>query len=315
MGKLDIGDDYRTRHNGRMWQLLCILFFLVLSAPANAWNAAGHRLASVIAWQQLSPPARAAITQILAHHPDHERWVEKSHSTRGADILAEASTWPDSIRHDPRFYDEKREAATPATPALPGLPDTARHKHWHYVDLDAAGRTEAGELDQQIERLSKLAGSTDNKTEISYALPWLAHLVADIHQPLHVGRHGDEGGNKVEIENPFNKRQAFTSLHAYWDELPGSPGLRGKRLEQHAERLIRQYPAPPQGNVRLWRDESHRLLAVAYPDSNGSLLPIITDDFHRRSRDIAERRIVEAGYRLGGLLETIFGQRVPRETH
>jgi hypothetical protein len=294
-----------------MWQLLCILFFFVLSAPANAWNAAGHRLTSVIAWQQLSPPAKATITQILADHPDYERWVEKSHSTNGVDILAEASTWPDNIRHDPRFYDERREASTPA---LPGLPDTARHKHWHYVDLDTGGRAEAGELDRQIERLIKLAGSSRKKAEISYALPWLAHLVADIHQPLHVGQHGDEGGNRVKIENPFNKGQTFTNLHSYWDELPGPPSLRGQRLDKMAARLIEQYPAPAQGNVARWRDESHRLLAVVYPEASGSMLPIVTDDFHQRSREIVERRIVEAGYRLGWLLEMIFGQRVPRET-
>ena len=62
------------------------------------------------------------------------------------------------------------------------------------------------------------------------ALPWLLHLVADIHQPLHVGLDGDEGGNKVEIENPFNKRLPFTNVHTYWDDLPGPPWLRGKRL-------------------------------------------------------------------------------------
>lgn len=60
------------------------------------------------------------------------------------------------------------------------------------------------------------------------------------------------------------------------------------------------------GNVALWRDESHDLLAEAYPDANGGLLPIISDDFRRRSRAIADRRIVEGGYRLGGLLEIIF---------
>ncbi|MBP6202378.1 MAG: S1/P1 nuclease [Azonexus sp.] len=294
-----------------MRQILLALLFFAVHTPASAWNAAGHRLTAVIAWQQLSPAAQSAITEALSRHPDHERWIEKSRSASGVDIFAEASTWPDDIRNDPRFYDEDRELATPK---LSGLSDTARHKRWHYVDLDAAGKTKSGELDAQIERLSRLLRSTGKKAEISYALPWLAHLVADIHQPLHVGRHGDEGGNRVEIENPFNKRLPFSNLHVYWDDLPGPPWLRGKRLAQNAARLLETHPAPAQGNVALWRDESHDLLAEAYPDANGSLLPIISDDFRRRSRAIADRRIVEGGYRLGGLLEIIFGQRVPRET-
>jgi hypothetical protein len=294
-----------------MRQILLALIFFAFHSPACAWNAAGHRLVAVIAWQQLSPPTQAAIADALSRHPDYERWLDRSPSAKGVDIFAEAATWPDDIRNDPRFYDDGRE---PATPSLPGLSDTARHKAWHYVDLNTAGKVESGELDHQIERLSRLLRSTGKMAEISNALPWLAHLVADIHQPLHVGRHDDEGGNQFEIENPFNKRLPFSNLHVYWDDLPGPPWLRGKRLEQNAARLLESHPAPPQGNVAQWRDESHRLLAEAYPKTNGSLLPAITEDFRQRSRDIAERRIVAAGFRLGGLLEGIFGHRVPRET-
>lgn len=294
-----------------MRHILIALLFFAVPAPASAWNAAGHRLVAVIAWQQLSQPAREAISAALSHHPDYGRWVEKSRSRRDVDIFAEASTWPDDIRNDPRFYDEDRE---PATPALPGLRDTARHKHWHYVDLDAGGQAKSGEADRQIERLERILRSTGKKAEISNALPWLAHLVADIHQPLHVGRHGDEGGNQVEIENPFNKHLPFTSLHVYWDDLPGPPWLRGKRLGQNAQRLMENHSPPAQGNVVLWRTESHRLLAEAYPTASGSLLPIVSEDFRQRSRNITDRRIAEAGYRLGRLLDDIFSQRVSRET-
>ncbi len=145
-------------------------------------------------------------------------------------------------------------------------------------------------------------------------MPWLTHLVADAHQPLHVGSHGDEGGNQVEIENPFNKRLPFSSLHLYWDDLPGPPWLRGARLEKTAAQLMETYPAPAQGNAVLWLDESHRLLDQAYPETNGSLLPIITESFHEQARELSNRRIVAAGYRLGRLLDEIFRARVPRET-
>lgn len=294
-----------------MRRLLVPLFFFACTLPAHAWNAAGHRLVAVIAWQQLSPVARDAIGTHLARHPDHARWADKARSSDPIDLFAEAATWPDDIRNDPRFYDEDRE---PATPPLPGLPDTARHKRWHYVDLDTNGRAREGEVDNRIERLTRQLRSSRQTEEITYALPWLLHLVGDIHQPLHVGRHGDEGGNQVEIENPFNKRLPFASLHLYWDDLPGPPWLRGKRLEDNARRLLERYPAPEQGDVALWREESHRLLDSAYPTEPGSLLPVVSEAFHRASRDTANRRIVEAGYRLGRLLDSIFGNTVSRGT-
>ena len=294
-----------------MHRLIFALCFVLAPALAHAWNAAGHRLVALIAWQQLSPPSQQFIAAALARHPDHPRWLEKARSGEAADIFIEASTWPDDIRRDPRFYNEGRE---PATALLPGLSDTARHTRWHYVDLDGNGKPEAGEIDRQLERLSRVLRSTSQNEQISSALPWLLHLVADIHQPLHVGRHGDEGGNAVEIENPFNKRLPFSTLHTYWDDLPGPPWLRGKRLAQNAARLVDTFPPPAQGNVLLWRDESHRLLAHAYPKSAGSLLPIISEEFHQQARAIANRRVVDAGYRLGRLLEATVSQRVSRGT-
>ena len=360
-----------------MRSLLVALCLLLLSPLAGAWNAAGHRLTAAIAWQQLSPATREFVSAALARHPDHPRWVDKARSSEPAAIFAEAATWPDDIRNDPRFFDETRDDAGEP---LPGFPDMARHKRWHYVDVDRRGRVVDGEADRQIERLDRLLRSTAKREEISYALPWLLHLVADLHQPLdvggpiddlvddvdhrplhqplhirrpinhlvdhihdralhqplhvdrsinhvvdhihdrplhqplHVGRHDDHGGNAVEIENPFNKRLPFASLHLYWDDLPGPPWLRGTRLEKKAQRLVAEYPPPTPGSIAAWRAESHALLAGAYPDDAGSLLPIVSEDFNRRAHTIANRRIVDAGYRLGWLLEAGIGARVSRET-
>ena len=292
-----------------MKQLLFALAFCLVTPSSHAWNAAGHRLTAVIAWQQLSPATQEQLSQMLANHPDHVLWVEKAKSSQPQFIFAEASTWPDDIRSDPRFHNEGE-----STPAIPGLPDNARHKNWHYVDLKADGTVKEGLLDQKIEQLSKVFRSTAAPEQISYALPWLLHLIADIHQPLHVGHHGDEGGNQFEIENPFNRRLPFSSLHTYWDDLPGPPWLRGKRLEEKAARLVERYAAPAQASVRDWRDESHRLLTLAYPKAEGSLLPLISEEFNQQAHEIANQRVVDAGVRLGRLLEKILGTGVSRGT-
>ena len=294
-----------------MLRHLALLLLLLAPALAHAWNAAGHRLTALIAWQQLSPAGRDAVAALLAAHPDHPRWTTRARSVEPAALLAEAATWPDDIRSDPRFYDEGSE---PPTPPLPGLPDTRRHRRWHYVDLGQDGMPVAGELDRRIGELARTLGASGSQAEHAWALPWLVHLVGDIHQPLHVGHAEDGGGNAVEIEDPFNPRLPFTSLHTWWDDLPGPPWLRGRRLEQRADRLVAQHPPPVPGTIETWRSESHRLLTVAYPQAQGSLLPIADADFRRRSRDIADRRIVDAGFRLGWLLEATLVTRVPRET-
>ena len=45
------------------------------------------------------------------------------------------------------------------------------------------------------------------------ALRFLIHFVGDLHQPLHVGREEDQGGNKIKV-NWFEKE---TNLHSVWD--------------------------------------------------------------------------------------------------
>lgn len=293
-----------------MRRFLFVLYCTLLTLPAHAWNAAGHRLITAIAWQQLSPASQQFIGTALVAHPDHERWAKQARTTDPLAVFCEASNWPDSIRHDPRFYDETRDDATPP---LPGLKDTARHKRWHYVDIEN-GNVVKGELDRQIVLLEQLLRSTRKNGEIYYLLPWLAHLVGDIHQPFHVGRRADDGGNGIEIENPFNKRLPFSSLHTYWDDLPGPPWLRGKRLEKNVAMLIETFPPPTQGDVTLWLKESHQLMDKAYPDTEGSLLPLISESFHEQARNITNRRLVDAGYRLGRLLEKSIRARVSRET-
>lgn len=287
---------------------LLVLFLATLLTPtSHAWNAAGHRLVAAMAWEQMAPASRNFCQEALARHPDYPRWEKRARQAEGMAIFAEASTWPDDIRDDPRF--DERDAK-----AQPDWPDNDRHKDWHYVDFSADGKRGEGQIDRQIERLSALLRSTNEMRQISWALPWLIHLLGDIHQPLHVGNAEDSGGNRIEIENPFNPRRPFAPLHSYWDDLPGPPWLRGQRLADRGHELLARHTRPSMGKVGDWRDESHRLLPLAYPDQQGSLLPIINEGFHQRSQELAERRLVAAAYRLAHLLDSIVRQRVSRET-
>src|SRR5258708_28248519 len=91
------------------------------------------------------------------------------------------------------------------------------------------------------------------------ALHYVAHLVGDMHQPLHAGRTKDSGGTGIRV----SYRGATTNLHFFCDtdlgEMEtGTEGEVGKRLTAnltHAERLKSQAGDPT-------------------PSTNDSLVPV-----------------------------------------
>lgn len=304
----------------RLARVVLIALLLLSPLSASAWNAAGHRLGALIAWQQLDEATRGKIDAILVRHPDHGRWITraKGNPPELAAFLG-ASTWPDDIKSDKRFYDADQDAETPV---LPGFPDMARHRHWHYVDMPLGHPPKHddsdGELDQQLERLSDILRNSSNDRQRVYALPWLIHLVADAHQPLHTASRydaagkGDRGGNRLRVTNPFHPRRTSMSLHSYWDDLAGPPWLHGHYLEEAAARITASYPqAPRRSATKHWIAESWQIARdSAYPPESDAALPVLLDgDFHHKAQEIAQRRIAESGYRLAALLRNLLRGR------
>ena len=298
---------------------LFVFAALWLPLSAHAWNAAGHRLSAYIAWQLLDESTRGQVSRILESHPDHGRWIARAKDvTPDLAAFLEASTWPDEIKGDPRFYDADEDRPTTL---LSGLPDMQRHRHWHYINRPL-GRppklTDAkGELDRQLSQLiNSLASRNTSAGQRAYALPWVIHLVADAHQPLHtVSRYdaegrSDEGGNLSSINHPFHPRHSSMNLHTYWDDLPGPPWLRGRYLEGAANRIIMSYPSPPTtGTVQTWIDESWQIAREsAYPPGNEAV-PTLSAEFHEKAQAIARKRVAEAGYRLAALLQDLLNRR------
>lgn len=297
---------------------------LAVSTHALAWNGAGHRLVAAIAWEKMTPEARETAAWLLHRHPDHARWLKRAgeqERERGAFI--EAATWPDDIRKDKRFYSAGKEEPTPT---LPGFPDMERRGNWHYVNIPleagALGRKPlSGLLDRQLDATAETLGRAANpEVERAYALPWLIHLVGDAHQPLHASARLDaEGrwdklGNALEVSNPYNSRKPVSSLHAFWDDLPGPPWLRGERLDAAAKALMATYPADA-GATSSWRwiEESWQIARDnGYPAGDGATPIPLSEAFYESSREIANRRVAQAGYRLADLLNRVLARRNQR---
>ena len=287
-----------------------------LWAPSTlAWNATGHRVIAVLAWDQLSDPTRKQISSLLEDHPALPDWQQQLSRGKNPPPItplarfAEASTWADDIRHDERYADDTRDAMK------------LRHRDWHYVNWASqtgAPKHRGGRLDVEIPRLTTVLADRAQAPEVrAMALVWLIHLVGDAHQPLHViswqepDGDFDDGGLNFHVLDESRPRFSQMSLHSWWDDLPGPPWLRGDRLRARAEEVAEgrtSHKVAP-GNPQAWLEESFAL-------ANREIRPILSDS-HRNSADnpwritpeyrslakkVSERRLHEAGIRLARLL-------------
>ncbi len=286
-----------------------------------AWNETGHRLTAAIAYDYLTPQARARVDALLRRHPDYKTLLTKgapadaAGKARAAFLVA--SYWPDTIRNDPRFYDESRADAKP-TRQLPGFPSMASHPTWHYVDFNfsldgtAIPPIETPNALTELNRLIPAVAGRDQMLA-SYSLPWLIHLAGDVHNPLHtVSRYskllpkGDRGGNDVWVR-PTREGAQAVNLHSFWDGLGGtdpSPAY----VDRYAKELRDAYTPPvPDTHPETWVVEGfYNARSVAYKFSleNGTRdnpLPL-TRDYEDPARTLSRERLAAAGMRLAAVL-------------
>lgn len=299
---------------------LAILFGCT-AGNALAWNSAGHRLSAAIAWQHLDEKTRSSVTELLRQHPDWHHWIARSHND-DPDLLAEdafieASTWADEWRRLTPREPETRSAA-PTPPGL-AIDDGHAHADWHYLNrpIDTRGHlgrgSTGGSLDTALDDLSALLATPDQlDSRRARALVWLIHLCGDAHQPLHTVTHlqtdgsDDGGGNGLLIHDPENPRLDQQSLHAWWDDRPGPPWLRGQKLAVEAQRLDADSPTVPHRSPQEWIRESQQLARrEAYRNLNGTPPITLSPEYRDTAQRLAEHQIATAGRRLAYWLITL----------
>ena len=167
--------------------ILCLLFTIPFAG--KAWGVLGHRIVGEIADSYLTRHAKKEIAKIL----DNES-------------VAMTSNWADFIKSDPTYK---------------------YLYNWHFADIPA-GMTQQQVLgyfatDTIVDAYTKIKFLTgelkNNRGNLSPELKllylrMLIHIVGDIHQPFHVGRPEDKGGNSIKLkwfDDPSN-------LHQVWDE-------------------------------------------------------------------------------------------------
>ena len=263
-------------------------------SPAFAWGKTGHRVVAAIADTQLSGLARAQVEQILGP----------------GESLDEAANWPDEMRSAPGAFWQK--TATP----------------WHYVTLNGIIYDHApteGDALEALARFSKtLRDPNASREDRQTALRFIVHLVGDLHQPLHVGKCCDRGGNDVKV-SWFGKP---TNLHAVWDsQLVEDEQLSftelAAKLERHInpEDVVKWWDINP----RDWISESAEIRDTVYPTKaeiprpakgkkvkkGEAVLPDLSYSYVYRFTPVMERRLSQGGVRLAAYLNALFAEPQP----
>ena len=252
----------------------------VMAPCAGAFGPEGHLLVGVVAERDLCADARNAVNQLLE-----------------GQSLGQAGRWPDWIRSDPEWKHTRT---------------------WHYINVGddepieqvvKGGHQDVLWVIRRFDR--RLADETLTAEERATALRFLAHFTADVHQPLHVGRAEDRGGNRIAVR--VGKR--ITNLHAVWDAealLKDERKKRGLTRDQQAQGLV----VRTQGRVAAfqadppleWARESQalRALVYAFPAPEGDAAVRLEGEYLAAATDIVHSRLSAAGVRLAGRINRIF---------
>jgi hypothetical protein len=292
---------------------------LALAAPAAAWNGRGHMMVAAVAWQRLDPATRDKVGDLLEASPWYARWTagapagatdEEKHRL----AFIRAATFPDDIKSAPGYVNDHATGAEARRNI--GYPDCDQHRYWHFKDLpfstDGTPLEPPGDpnAETQIKAFAAvLADANADNALKSYDLAWLAHLVGDVHQPLHATSRfsaglpqGDQGGNKVKVCDPG----CGAGLHGVWDDALGKSTDPASVIAAAAALPAADAGATGQLDPDVWLAESltlSRSVVYSAPVGNGAG-PFTLDAAYDNARTATARdRVALAGARLAALIE------------
>jgi hypothetical protein len=236
---------------------------------AFGWGQTGHRVVGKIAENHLSKKAWKNIEEVL-----------------DGQSIAMVSNFMDEIKSDPTY-----DSLGP----------------WHYCTIpegtNYAGPPEEGDVIQAIRRYTELLKSGQlNKEEEAFALKNLIHLIGDIHQPLHVGNGEDRGGNDVRVTYFWES----SNLHRVWDS--GIIDQQNLSYTEYTEWIDKASDEKVSSwlntDVLDWAKESMSYREGIYdlPEDKK-----INYRYNYVNLDTVNLRLLQAGIRLAGVLEEIYG--------
>jgi hypothetical protein len=278
-----------------------LILYMILASAVYSWGLRGHRIVARIAENHLSETARKKVKELL-----------------GEDPLTKVANEADSYRSDSKW-----KCAAPL----------------HYVSVEDGDTYLKSEKSAQGDIVRALVyfedALRDTKTNSAArvnALKWLVHLVGDIHQPLHVGRACDRGGNSVEVSWFKTK----SNLHRVWDsQFINQEELSFSEYADQLDKIDDKAITRLEASTYLdWAAESQALRSQLYTclakdgccankgkcktdASSFGACSADAPDFRvnleyayvEKNRELLNRQLLRAGVRLAALLNRVFGDQ------
>ncbi|MFS4467603.1 S1/P1 nuclease [Maribacter sp. 2210JD10-5] len=216
-----------------MKRLTLLLFLIVQTTFGNDvyWSKTGHRVVGEVAEHYLSRKARKEIAKLL-----------------NGQSLAAVSNFGDEIKADNKYR---------------------KFSPWHYVNYPADKKygdvppSEHGDLVMGInECITIVKDENSSKEDRAFYLKFLVHLIGDLHQPMHVGRLEDKGGNDLQVQWFGNG----SNLHRVWDlNMIKDYGMSYTELAEKLPVINKEQVEELQkGDVYDWVEESQDLANSLY---------------------------------------------------
>lgn len=240
-----------------------------------SWGVTGHRTIAKIAENHLSAKASVAVKAIL-----------------GDEEMPMVSTFGDEIRADAKYKGTG---------------------NWHYINLPEGlsydqfeehlkTDTATNVYNALLKMVTQLKDPKSNREEKLFALKMVIHLVGDLHQPMHVSRAEDQGGNKIKLKYNFRE----TNLHSVWDsDLIYYSGWTftemATALDNVSDAKIKEWQSD---GLAKWLFESYQISAKLYKEVEGKTSLDYT--YYPQHASIYQERVQKAGIRLAGLLNEIY---------
>lgn len=236
------------------------------------WGQTGHRVVGQIAYMNLTKKAKKNIEKLL-----------------GKEGLAIISTFADDIKSDDQYND---------------------FKPWHYINFEGdesyedSKKNPKGDLIVGIQKCKDiLLDPNSSKEDKIFYIKFLVHLIGDLHQPMHIGKASDRGGNSIKLKWFWKN----ANLHSVWDsKMIESFGMTyselSSNLNNHSKK---QVEAIQKGSVLDWVNETRLTTNEVYKsakDGDELSYRYMYDHF-----ETVKTQLGKGGLRLAKVLNDIFG--------
>uniref|UniRef100_A0A0D6R1Z9 Aspergillus nuclease S1 n=1 Tax=Araucaria cunninghamii TaxID=56994 RepID=A0A0D6R1Z9_ARACU len=275
--------------------LLSVVIALASAFPAaQSWGKEGHTATCKIAQDLLNDKAADAVNKLL---PDY-----------AVGNLSSVCSWADEIKFRYRWSSQLHYINTPDNKC------NFQYSRDCHDDQGEKDRCVAGAINNYTAQLE----SSDGQYNLTEALLFLSHFMGDIHQPLHVGFTGDEGGNTIDV-HWYRQKQ---NLHHVWDSSIIETAMKDyydSDLNQMIEAIQQNLTDSWSNDVPGWEKCSTNETACPNPYATESIRlacdyaykdvtenAVLSDDYFHSRLPIVEEQLAKGGVRLAATLNRIF---------